>query len=205
MKKIASVTILVLLIGQYLQAQKAGQQKWRYASLTQGGFAAGSSTISYTAQTIQGIEKNGLATGIGIGIDDYGMPGLPLVAHVQKAFTQSPSKPFVYGQTGIVFPLKKGQWDDKILWSADDVDQYNLHNGFIAELGAGYLFGLGKTYKHAISLSTGYSYKRAAATYTQLAWPPYLSSLPPAVYDKYTTEEHRFNYHRIVVKLGFKF
>lgn len=202
MQKILSILILCLSAAPSLRAQKTTPGKWRYASLTQGGIATGSSTVSYMAQTIQGIQKNGLFTGIGIGIDDYGVPGLPLVAHMQKAFTQKHDKPFIYGQAGVQFPLKKGDWNEK-LWFQPSKDAYDLHPGFIGEIGGGYLFGIGKTKKHAISLSAGYSYKHASGTYTQLAWPPYLSSLPPADYDKYTVEEHRFNYHRIAVKIGF--
>lgn len=204
MKEILSITILFLLPFLGLQAQKTKQEKWRYSSLTQGGITVGSSTASYVMQTIQGVQKNGLFTGVGIGIDDYGMPGLPLVAHMQQSFTKNANKPFVYGQAGVFLPLKKGQWNDKV-WRSPTTDQYDLHKGFVGEIGGGYLFGLGKAKKHAVALSAGYSYKHTSATFTQLAWPIYLSSLPPAGYDKYITEDHTYNYHRIVAKIGFMF
>ena len=203
MKIIIATTTLFFLTVHCLQAQN-NLGKWRYASHTQGGIAAGTSTVSYTAQTVQGIQKNGLFTGVGFGMDDYGMAGLPLVALLQKSFPKKDNKPFIYSQAGIVLPLKKGKWGEKV-WLDPTRDQYDLHNGFLAEMGGGYLFGLGKNKRHAISLSAGYSYKHSAATYTQLAWPPYLSSLPPAGYNKYVTEEHRYNYHRVVVKAGFMF
>jgi hypothetical protein len=204
MKKLFFITAILLSGTLSLVAQKAAQPSWRYASLTQGGIARGSSTTSYTVQTIHGMQKAGLFTGVGVGFDDYGMPGFPLAAHVQKAFTNGSSKPFVYGQAGAVIPIKKGEWNEKI-WFAQDKDQYDLKTGFLGEIGGGYLFGIGKAKKHAISLSAGYSFKRASGTYSQLAWPIYLSSSPPAGYNKYNVEEHRFNYHRIVAKIGFMF
>lgn len=204
MRKAYSLLIATALC-MCLQAQKT-PDKWRYASLTQGGIAAGSSTATYTAQTIQGIQKNGLFTGIGIGVDNYGMPGFPLVAHLQKAFTQKRSKPFIYGQAGVQFAWKKGEWADTVQFARKKQDQYDLNNGFIGELGGGYLFSLGKNKRHAISLSAGYSYKHNSATYKQLSWPIYWDPIPtPANFDTFTTEEHRFHYRRIVVKVGYMF
>lgn len=208
MLKLPILLILIILPELCLQAQGVKKQKMRYASLTQAGLALGSSKAAYTVQTIQGVGQKDWFAGLGIGIDDYGMPGLPLVAHLQKSFSTKNSKPFVYGQAGIQFPWKKGKWENKVQLDINGADEYDLNNGFMGEFGGGYLFGLGKGRHHAIALSAGYSYKYNSATFRQLAWPPWSSYFPPggiSDYSRYSEERHQFHYRRVVVKLGFMF
>jgi hypothetical protein len=195
----SSITIIVFSIAVTVaSAQKNNTAKWRYSSLVQGGMVTGSSSVSYMAQTVQGVQKNNWFAGVGAGYDDYGIPGIPVVLHGQKAFTQMRARPFVYAQTGIQFPIKKGQWDDKS-WNGKSL--YSLNNGFIGELGGGYIIGLGKSQKTALVFSTGYSYKFNTATYKTFYW----IDFPPYDRDLYNTEKQSYHYRRIAVKVGFRF
>jgi fluoride ion exporter CrcB/FEX len=199
MRNILSVTSFAFLfIATAVSAQKNSKPKWKYSGLVNAGVVGGSSTVTYTVQTVQGIQKNNWFMGIGAGYDDYGMPGIPLVLHGQKAFTQMRAKPFVYAQTGIQFPVKKGQWDEKA-WNGQSF--YSLSNGFIGELGAGYLVGLGKSKKTAVFFSTGYSYKFCKADYYMYGW----NDFPPYGDLFYSTEKQSYHYRRIAVKVGFQF
>jgi hypothetical protein len=185
-----------------LAQQTKSNAKWQYQGIVQGGLVTGSTSITFAVQTMQGIQKNNWYTGLGIGYDNYGMPGIPLVLHGQKAFTQKNNKPFVYIQSGIQIPVKTGAWNDKG-WMG--TGGYDLKTGFIGELGGGYTIALGKKQKTAFIFNAGYSYKFNKATYTELAWPPYLSSLPPQDYDEYRTEQQEYHYRRIMLKAGWMF
>ncbi len=132
--------------------QKDNAGKWRYQALVQAGLVTGSSTITITAQTVQGIQKNNWVTGIGFGYDNYGIPGVPIVLHGQKAFTQKDNKPFVYAQSGLQIPVKTGSWNDKG-WMG--TSNYDLKTGFIGEIGGGYTIALGKKQKHAFLFNAG--------------------------------------------------
>jgi hypothetical protein len=204
MKKLGFITATGLLLTVSADSYSQILKGWKYANHTQAGIAIGSSTDSYTGTTVHGIKKNGWMTGVGTGFDAYGMKGIPLVAHVQKSFFNSRNKPFVYSQMGVLFPVRTDEWK-AVVWLRPEEEAYDLNTGYIGEIGGGYLVGLGKSKKHSLSISAGFSYKQANADYKQILWPPHISSIPPQSYDEYLFEKHTYHYKRLVLKVGFVF
>lgn len=189
-KTLAGILILLTATVQlHAQKKKACIQ---YAGIIQGGPVAGSSSITYTLQTIQGIRINNWMTGIGIGYDDYGVPGFPLVLHGQRNFTKQKHQPFIYAQTGIQFPLKTSEWDVKG-WNGESA--YELQTGFVAEVGAGYQLKLNK--RLSMVFSTGFSYKHNKVK--EMLYPIWIDN--PA----YNYQMLDYYYRRIAVKVGFEF
>lgn len=127
---------------------------WRYSSLLQGGLIAGANQCTYTIQTIHGFERNKLMAGIGIGMDNYLMPGFPVVAHGQYQLGKKASRFFSYLQGGPVIPWRKNEWNENIL----ENPRFQLKTGWLAETGIGYQIPVGK---HKIFTSIGYSIKQS--------------------------------------------
>ena len=199
-----SLVLSIFVITCMMAANVAvGQQAkenahWGYSGIVQGGVLGGSSTVTYTVQTVQGIRKNNWFTGIGVGYDHYGMPGIPIVLHGQKAFGQQKNRVFTYAQAGLQVPVKAGDWDDKS-WNGRKL--YDLETGYVGELGGGYLIGVGKTKKTALIFSAGYSYKFCKTTAYSYGW----NDFPPYNDVIYSTEKQTYHYRRIAIKAGFAF
>jgi hypothetical protein len=202
MKKILFATFCLFSIGAFAQQEKAtGKPRWKYTGIVQGGLVAGSSEINYSAQTIQGVQKGPWLLGIGAGIDNYLMPGFPVVAHGQFHYGKRRTKPFVYAQAGPHFPWAKNEWNDKI-W---ETDQYELKTGWLAEGGIGYRIPMGKKLKLLTSL--GYSIKQTKYDEVQMPWSWLISSRWPPVggTSDFNYYHQKLTMNRLVLKVGVQF
>ncbi len=142
----------ILIFAQ--KAQPDDKPRWRYSSLLQGGVIAGANQSTYTIQTIHGFQRNKMMAGIGIGIDNYLIPGFPVVAHGQYLLGKKSSGFFGYLQGGPNIPWRKNEWKETILGNP----RYQLKTGWLAETGIGYQIPVGKL---KILTSIGYSVKQS--------------------------------------------
>lgn len=198
---ISTTVVALMLTGPVVIAQKTGKQVWQYAGMVQGGIMNGSTTVAYVGQTVHGLQKNSWFTGIGVGYDNYGISGIPLVLHGQKSFTNNKGRPFAYAQTGLQFAVKTGRWKEK---NFNGKNAYDLRNGFVGELGAGYQLMLGKTKKNALVFSAGYSYKYNKADYSYPIWTFNNANFAPGG-DYELKEIQSYHYRRIAIKAGIMF
>ncbi len=203
MKIIFLALICLLTINSFSQKDtRSAKPRWTYAGIVQGGVVAGSSEINYSAQTIQGVKKGPWLLGIGAGIDNYVLPGFPVVAHGQWQYGRRKAKPFVYAQGGPQIPWAKNEWKDQIF----EMDQYELKTGWLAESGIGYNFPLGKGLQ--LHSSLGYSIKQARYNEVQIPWSWWLSSRwPPAggLMEPQDYYRQKLTMNRLVLKVGVQF
>lgn len=183
------------------QDKGTAKPRWKYTGIVQGGLLGGSSELNYSAQTIQGVKKGPWVLGLGVGIDNYVVPGFPVVAHGQFNYGKKRSKPFVYAQGGPQIPWAKNEWNDKI-WG---VNQYEMKTGWLAEGGIGYSFPMGKHLKLLSSL--GYSIKQAKYDEVQMPWSWFLSSRwpPQAGTPNLNYYHQKLTMNRLVLKVGVQF
>jgi hypothetical protein len=202
MKYVLLSILTTIALSTFAQQEKAVlKPKWKYTGIVQGGLIGGSSELNYTAQTIQGIQKGPWLLGIGAGIDNYVVPGIPVVAHGQFNYGKKRAKPFVYAQGGPQIPWAKNQWNDQIL----GVDQYEMKTGWLAEGGIGYSFPMGKHLKLISSL--GYSTKLAKYDEVKMPWSWFLSSRwpPEGGNPDFTYYHQKLTMNRLVLKVGVQF
>jgi hypothetical protein len=200
MKNILFTTLVLLSLSAFAQEEKTGAKpRWKYTGIVQGGLIGGSSEINYSAQTIQGVQKGPWLLGIGAGIDNYVLPGFPVVAHGQYHYGKRRSQPFVYAQAGPHIPWAKNEWDDKI-W---ETNQYELKTGWLAEGGIGYRFPMGK--KLNLLTSLGYSFKQVQYKELQVWYigPPLPLPWPSQYTGNYT--QNKLSMNRLVLKVGVQF
>jgi hypothetical protein len=197
-----SICTLLAVCGLAQQNEAKQKVKWSYTGMVQGSLIVGSSELNYSAQTIQGVKKGPWMLGLGVGIDNYVVPGFPVVAHGQFNYGKKRSKPFVYAQGGPQIPWAKNQWDDKI-WGG--VDQYEMKTGWLAEGGIGYSFPMGKHFKLLSSL--GYSIKQAKYDEVQMPWSWLISSRwpPQAGTPDFNYYHQKLTMNRLVLKVGIQF
>jgi|688.fasta_scaffold93328_4 hypothetical protein len=204
MKYLLISILTIISLSAFAQQEKAiVKPKWQYTAILQGGLIGGSSELNYSVQTIQGIKRGPWTLGIGAGIDNYVMPGIPVVAHGQFNYGKRRSKPFVYAQGGPQIPWAKNQWDDKI-WGS--VNQYEMKTGWLAEGGIGYSFPMGKHLKLISSL--GYSVKQAKYDEVQMPWSWLISSWRPtsgALMEPLNYYHQKLTMNRLVLKVGVQF
>lgn len=179
-------------------AQGKVKTPWKYTGIIQGGLIGGFTELNYSAQTIQGIQKGPWLVGIGAGIDNYVMPGFPIVAHGQYNYGKRKSQPFAYLQAGPQIPWLKNEWDDKF----DDENIYDVKTGWLAEGGLGYRFPMGKKLK--LISSIGYSVKQVEYEEKRInwwSWPiiPGPGDIPWSVY------QQKLTMNRLVLKVGVQF
>lgn len=193
---------LVALNTSSQQSNLPAKKQWKYAGIVQGGLIGGSSEMNYAVQTIQGIQKGPWLLGIGAGIDNYVLPGFPIVAHGQFNYGKRRSKPFAYTQAGAQIPWAKNQWDDKN-WMG--VDQYELKTGWLAEGGIGYGIAMGKHLRLISSL--GYSIKQVKYDELQTPWAWLISSRWPPVGTTTNLNYYhqKLTMNRLVLKVGLQF
>lgn len=191
---------LFALNGFGQQTRDLPTPRWNYFGMLLGGIVAGQSEANYCAQTIQGMQNGPWLLGIGAGIDNYVLPGFPVVAHGQWQYGKQRSKPFVYAQAGPHFPWAKNEWDDKILGS----NRYDLKTGWLAESGIGYSMPLGKSLK--LNSSLGYSVKQAKYDEAQIPWSSWIDAGWPISGSTPLTYYHnKLTMNRVVLKVGLQF
>jgi hypothetical protein len=200
MKKILFSILSLITISAFAQQEIP---RWKYTGIVQSGLIGGSSELNYAVQTIQGVQKGPWLVGIGAGIDNYVMPGFPVVAHGQFSYGKRRSKPFLYAQAGPHIPWSKNDWDDKI----GEVNQYELKTGWVAEGGIGYSFPMGRRFK--LLSSIGYSTKQVQYDEVQMPWSWWLSSSrwPPSggLMEPLNYYHQKLTMNRLILKVGVQF
>jgi hypothetical protein len=189
--------ILITCVSFSLPAQKpeAGKkQPWAFTGIVQGGLVAGQSELNYMVQAIPAIMKGNWLLGIGAGIDNYVMPGIPVVAHGQYTFGKHSKKLFGYAQAGPHFPWMKNEWNDKV----NELPVYDVKTGWLGEAGIGYAIPLSKSLKLLPSL--GYSIKQVQYSEMQQLW----WGIRPVPGD-FTYYENTLTARRIILKVGIGF
>jgi hypothetical protein len=200
MKKISFILLSLVSLGGFAQQAKTViKPHWQYSGILQGGIIGGSTELNYSVQTIQGVKKGPWLLGLGVGIDNYLVPGFPVVAHGAYHYGHRRSQPFVYAQAGPQIPWAKNEWDDKI----GEANVYNLQTGWLAEGGLGYRFPLGKKLKFLTSL--GYSIKQVKYDELQNTWWLFSSRWPTDVFTNPTYYHQKLTMNRLVLKIGVQF
>ncbi len=157
------------------------RQKAGYYNLTEAGFLAGNySNATRAIFSIINVNswcfKNGISTGIGVGVELSKESYLPIVADIRYFFKQKRSVPFVSFQAGYSIPL--GGSYDQIIYAIDDRrmnpvyypgpipdytnDPISATGGFLVNPGIGLQTPLNENL--AITFSAGYRYMRYSYT-----------------------------------------
>ena len=181
-----AMLIVPAIHGQKTKEKSAG--KMAFSSINQVGVLTGAAGESATIQTINGVQINKWFTGIGAGINYYGMRSIPVFADVRKTFGNKPNSPFVYADAGVNFP-----WETSNQLQQKGYEKSDIIGPFY-DVGVGYK--LSGKHNRAILISAGYSYKKMrnqSPMYSILPWP---RPVTPN-YETYTN-----HFRTIVVKVG---
>jgi hypothetical protein len=175
----------------HLKAQnKDDKGKINFSSINQIGLISGSQGESSVIQTINGIKKDTWFAGVGVGFDFYDVRGVPLFIDIRKELLHKKNTPFIYGDGGVSF-----EWLNFI-----QREQHNfpdVHPGAYYDVGAGWRLG-GKN-KGGFLMSVGYSFKQAKETATQQIYNPVTRTTESSTYST------KYDYRRVVIKVGFQF
>ena len=190
MKAIVILQVLLLIVsGAISQHTKQGKQKISFSTVNQAGLISGSSGESAIIQTINGIKKDKWSTGIGVGLDYYTERGIPLFLDVRRDLTGKKNTPFIYGDGGAYFQwLNQGQKGQRNI-----IDNYP---GLYYDFGAGWKLS-GKNERSFI-VSAGYTSKQVREKVMSTRWMPMPVNTPR------DPEYYKYNYRRIVIKVGFQ-
>ena len=183
----------LLFTGMYkqLNAQEHSEtSNIKFTSINQVGLLTGSAGQSASIQTINGITKDKWFAGIGTGIDYYGTRSVPVFVDVRRTLGNSLKSPFLYADGGINFPwISDGQKLSRPYTGTSS-------KGVYLDAGAGLRFKIKNS--SALLLSAGYSHKQVnnkTDLMTIMIWPT-----PEKTYEYY-----KYEYRRIVMKLGLEF
>ena len=193
MKHILSIISAALLLTLHSAAQSpAPKEKIHFTSNSSLAILVGGSGEGANVQTINGIRYKKWSTGIGIGIDWYGIRSIPLVLDVRRFFTDKKNTGFVYGNAGINFAWDDGYYNGY----TNGAVEVRYKKAFCGEAGIGYRMQLKN--KSALVFSTGFSYKEMGVTQIN-----YQGGVVPG-YTK-TTSSYEYYYRRIAVRVGLNF
>jgi len=160
------------------------QNKPAFTSINQAGILSGSSDDKLQIQTINGISRQSLFAGIGLGLDYYYVRSVPVFMDLRKSFSNKANTPFIYLDGGYSFLWER----EKAPWQVDS------KGGIYYGAGLGYQAQL--TEKMKLVLDCGYSYKRLSREMDNAPW----SSMWPHSFDTYT-----YSLKRISIKAGLRF
>jgi len=190
MKKIVFLFVISPVV---LTAQSNKQkEKIHYTGSYQLGIIVGKDYTTFGAQMIQGIRYKNFQTGVGVALDPYGFRTVPLFGHFSYAMRPQKNSIYVYGDGGISIPWNNGSLPEKYDNSTHD-DWHNLFAGLYAEGGVGYNILLNKK-RNAITLNTGYSYKRFKYDENVYIWNGF-ETVQQA-------DHYIFDYRRLVFRVG---
>jgi hypothetical protein len=175
----------------HLNAQnKDDKGKIKFSSINQIGLISGGQGESSLIQTVNGLKKDTWFAGVGAGFDFYDVRGVPLFIDVRKELLQKKNSPFIYGDGGVNF-----EWLNFI-----QREQHNFPDvrpGAYYDVGPGWK--LGSKNKGGFLMSLGYSFKQAKETATQQIYNPVTRTVESSTYST------RYDYRRVVIKVGFQF
>lgn len=161
-----------------------------YSALNEVGLLTGATGQAAVLQTIHGVRINRWFTGIGAGIDYYGMRSVPLFLNVQRDLSDKSKRPFLFASGGVNMP-----------WATST---QNASKGYIGEARKGLYVdgGIGMKLQTksigAVVFSAGFSYKKTSDKVEMFSlWSSYW---PPRPSDEY----FKYQYRRIVLKLGLQ-
>lgn len=183
--------LLSTALATYVKAQELPSPvRHHFTSINQVGLLTGSAGQAATIQTINGLTWSKWFAGVGTGIDYYGTRSIPLFVDLRRNFNTKAKGLFVYADGGINFP-----------WISDGQKQSRPYTGtsskgLYLDAGAGLRFKLKNS--SALILSAGYSYKQVkdrTDLMTIWIWPT-----PEKSYEYY-----KYDYRRIVMKIGLEF
>jgi hypothetical protein len=181
--------LLLVVSGAICQQTKEGRQKIMFSTVNQAGLISASNGESAIIQTINGIKKDKWSTGIGVGLDYYIERSIPLFLDIRRDLTDTKNTPFIYADGGACFQwLNQGQKRQR-----NAIDNYP---GLYYDLGAGWKLS-GKN-KRSFIVSAGYTGKQVREKALSTIWMPMPANTPR---DK---EYYKYNYRRIVIKVGFQ-
>lgn len=154
----------------------------RFANIIQVGTLSGESSTEFQAQTINGISYKTISTGVGVGLDYYNEPTIPLFIDLRKMFCKK-SCPFVFADIGYSIAIK------------NSLDEFEMDRkgGMYYAIGAGYQLPIDKKLSAVFDL--GYSYKRFSKIVDNEPWRSSLHNF--ATYD--------YSLNRISFKAGLRF
>ena len=171
-----------------IRAQDATGSKWLFSSFNTAGLIKGSESTEFQFQTVNGFRKDHLFLGLGAGIDQYRIAGIPVFADTRFFFGKDSSSFFLYADGGMHYPVKKPP--------VDRLYTIRYLRGFYSDVGIGYVFGYGK--RTGFVLQAGYSYKRATERRSYRV-------RTPGAPDYESVDEFIYNFNRLVFRLGFRF
>ncbi len=186
------IVITGLLVLTLAGAAQNKPVKFKFSSVNSVALAVGEQSTDGVLQTVNGLQKGKWFAGIGMGLDYYLYRTAPVFVDVRREFGEKKNKPFVYADAG--WNIAWVQKYFNIMPSIWNGNQENtFHNGFYSDVGVG--VALGVKHEQAFIMSLGYSFKgmRETRTYT---W-----GLP----ELEQKEEFKYNFNRIMIKLGWKF
>jgi hypothetical protein len=183
--------LLSTAIAKYVAAQELPSHvSHHFTSINQAGLLTGSAGQAANIQTINGLTWSKWFAGVGTGIDYYGTRSIPLFVDLRRNFNTKAKGVFVYADGGINFPwISDGQKLSRPYTGTSS-------KGVYLDAGAGLRFKLKNS--SALLLSSGYSYKQVnnkTDLMTIMIWPT-----PEKTYEYY-----KYEYRRIVMKLGLEF
>jgi hypothetical protein len=179
--------LITLSFNSYSQENKQ-TAKWRFRSVNLVGLLQGEDRSAFQVQTINGVEKNNLFGGIGVGLDFYKFKSIPVFIDVRKYFGHSRQQLFVYADPGIHFVWEK----EKKLGFGDS----KWKPGFYADGGVGYSWRFSGG--GGFVMSAGYSYKRVKEV-SESTICPFVGPCRTQV------ETYKYSLNRISIKMGLLF
>lgn len=187
--------MLLVLLGAGICFPAFAQNKksaYKFESVNNFGFAVGNNSIAASLQSVNGFKRNKWFAGLGIGLDYYLYRSVPVFIDLRREFGEKKKKIFVYADAGVNIEWLQEEYDLKPnAWDPNLKNKY--HNGFYSDAGLG--VSLGNKKGHAVLFSLGHSIK----TFRESRWYTDWRS------GQATKETYKFNFSRIVVKIGWRF
>ncbi len=186
MKKLFAGYILMLVF--FNAEAQVKSSRVSFSSISKVGLAVGEADNALAVSCINGVQKGNWFAGIGTGIDFYKKRSIPLFLSVQKEFSSSSKRPFVYADGGVSFRWLK----------SDDYLKTNSTSspGLYYEVGAGWKVRFKNN--TALLFSAGFSFKQVKEKVSNY-W--YLND--PLYADTY--ERYNYKYRRVMIRLGLQF
>lgn len=180
-----------MLLSTMLYAQEQ-KQSWHFRSSNSIGMILGEQGSKFSMNSVNGFQKKNWLMGLGLGIDPYGYPTIPIYVDIRKCFGKKGWKPFVYTNAGLSIP-----WINQDLPKAFPNGQpgFDLKRGTFFELGVGVKKKLVGTTDFFIQI--GYSQKTYSFTENQYLYMPtiwQMGAFKPVRYD--------YTYQRLAVRMG---
>ena len=185
MKKLFAGCLLLLV--HFNANSQAKSSRVSFSSISKVGLAVGEADNALAVSCINGVQKGNWFAGIGTGIDFYKKRSVPLFLSVQKEFSTTSRRPFVYADGGVSFRWLK----------SDDFMKTNSTSspGLYYECGLGWKIRFKNN--TALLFSAGYSYKQVKekANY-------YWYTTDPLYADTY--EQYNYKYRRVMIRFGLQ-